>query len=137
MAQSEDILWEILKLMRGHTAGWTITIMDKPNHHEVENGYSVSQLKAHLVLKYLPSDIEDTIYFMKHREYLTEHGQGIMMPEIAYSLSEKAISVFDQKKLPSDEKAAFKESLWKIEPKFYGIGPNLKAWKKIFKRKKE
>ena len=138
MAQSEDVLWEILGLMRNHTTGWTSNIVGHEQHTEIKNGYAVSRLKAVLVLKFLPGDIEDTIYFMKHREYLITHGQGIIMPELVYSLTDKAISVCDSQTLPDDEKEAFKESLWKIEPKFYGIGPNLKAWKKkIFEWKKK
>lgn len=131
MAQSEKVLWEILSLMHENTAGWTITVADKPKHHEVENSYAVSHLKSQLLLKFLPSDIEDTIYFMKHREYIIIHGQGLIIPEIAYSMTEKAISVFNNKELPEEEKEAFKESLWNIEPKVYGMGPNLSAWKKL------
>ena len=36
--------------------------------------------------------------------------------------------------LPKEEEKAFKESLWKIEPEYYGIGPNLKAWKRAWKK---
>ncbi len=120
--------------MRGHTAGWSFTSLGETQNHKLENAYSINQLKTKLVLRYLPSDIEDTFYFMEHRGYLLIHGQGMINPKIAYTMTEKAITVFDQQKLPEDEREAFKESLWNIEPKFYGVGPNLSAWKELIKR---
>ena len=93
MPQSEDILWDVLKLMRGHTFHWDVTVGGNTNHSEIENGRAVSYLKSQLILKYFPSDIEDTIYFMKYRNYLMVHGQGMIMPEIAYSMTEKAIGI--------------------------------------------
>ena len=134
MAQSENILWDILNLMRGQTFHWDVSVGNNTNHNKVENCRGISYIKSQLVLKYLPPDIEDTIYFMKYRNYLIVHGQGMIMPELAYSMTEKAITVFDEKEIPIDEKEAFKESLWNIEPKLYGIGPNITAWKKLMKK---
>ena len=129
MAQNEDTLWEILDLLHGNQSGWTSDIGGNKQRTDIENGYAVSLLKGRLVLKYLPQDIEDTIYFMKHREYLVTHGQGIIMPEAVYSLTDKAIAIHESKILPEEEQAAFKDALWNIEPKLYGVGPNIKGWK--------
>ena len=134
LAQKEDVLWDILTYLNGNTAHWTITLLDKPQNHEQKNGMGVANLKSELVLKHLPTDIEDTIYFMKHRNYLRTHGQGMVMPELVYSLTEKGVEVAKAKELPEEEKVAFKESLWKIEPNFYGVGPSIPAWKKMFKK---
>ena len=122
MAQNEEALWEILTLLKGHDSGWTTSSAGQDQHTKIENGYPVGGLKGRLVLKFLPVDIEDTIYFMKHRDYLVIHGQGMIMPEAVYSLTEKAISVLETKQLPKVEKEAFRESLWNIEPKLYGMG---------------
>jgi hypothetical protein len=130
VAQNEDALWDILELLHGNDSGWTAEIAGREHRTDIENGYAVTSLKSRLVLKYLPSDIEDTIYFMKSRDYLIVHGQGMIMPEAVYSLSEKAISVYMSRELPEEERQAFKNKLWNIEPKLYGVGPNIKGWKK-------
>jgi len=136
MAQNEDVLWDILKLLHGNKSGWTKEIDGKKTRTNIENGFAVTSLKGELVLKYLPQDIEDTIYFMKHRSYLMTHGIGALInPEAVYSLTEKALSVSEEQKLPLEEIKAFEESLWNIEPKLYGIGPNIKGWKKKFSKK--
>ncbi len=130
MAQNEDALWEILNLMYENMSGWTSDIGGRKKRTDIENGFGVSPLKGRLVLNFLPQDIEDTLYFMKHRDYLMTHGQGMIMPEAVYSLTDKGISVYRSKSLPEEEKEAFKEALWNLEPKLYGIGPNLKGWMK-------
>ncbi len=129
MPQNEKVLWEILSLMHSNTTGWTNKISgQEPVENKIENGFGIHALKGRLVLKYRPDDIEDTIYFMWHRNYLAKHGQGMINPDIAYSLSEKALEVIKQGKLPEDEEHAFKESLWDIKPKLWGMGPNLSEW---------
>ncbi len=129
---NEDILWEILLLMQGHTASWEVRIVGMTTHNEIKNGYIVEKLKASLILKFSKSDIEDTVYFMKKRGYLKIHGQGIVFPELAYSMTDKAKSVFDKRVLPPEEREAFKESLLKIEPKIYWVRLNFCALKKLF-----
>lgn len=135
MPQSEEILWDILEIMTRRVSSWESKFGDSVSRSKVEIECGVHQLKAELVLKYLPADIEDTVYFMKYRGYLSTQGVGVMR-EISYSLTEKALAVYDEHVLPVEEAHAFKESLWKIEPEYYGIGPNLKAWKKWFLRRK-
>jgi hypothetical protein len=84
-------------------------------------------------LKYRPEDIEDTIYFMKHRGYLETHGYGFA-PEMVYSLTEKALDVAQSQKLPEEEEKAFQESLWDINPKIHGMGPNWReGWRRLKK----
>lgn len=131
MAHNEDSLWEILILLYRYKSGWMSKIGEQIQSTDFENGPRVSALKSKLVLNFLPEDIEETIYFMKHRKYLNVHGQGTIMPEAVYSLTEKAISVYENKKRPEEEIRAFKESLWNIEPKLYAMGPNIKGWKKL------
>ena len=101
----------------------------------IEHAFSVGELKGELVLKFIPADIEDTIYFLKHRGYLEHHGYGFA-PEMVYSLTDKAVEVFEQHQLPEEEQKAFKEALWDIKPNWYGMGPNLpeimKRVKKLF-----
>ena len=132
MAQKENIIWDILELLFGHNITMSQQQRDQdPVKSRVENAYSIGGLKGELVLRHSPQDIEDTIYFMKNREYLVEHGYGMMGPAMACSLSEKAIKVWKEKLLPAEEQTAFKESLWDINPKLYGIGPN---WKEMTRR---
>jgi hypothetical protein len=140
MAQNEQILWDVLGLLFGHSVEWTTqTAGNEPNSHTIENAFAAATLKGELVLRYIPADIEDTIYFLKYREYLVVHGHGLMLPEYVYSLTEKAIEVHVNRQLPEEEEKAFQESLWEIKPRVYGIGPNLpeflKRWRKLFSRK--
>ena len=132
MAQSEDILWEILNIMYEHKSGWTSEGQGKVHKTEIDNAHTIKDLKGKLVLKFIPQDIEDTIYFMKHRNYIGIHGHGTF--EFVYSLTDKAIEVYKKQLLPEDEREAFKSSLWTIEPKIYGMGPNIKGWKKEWKK---
>lgn len=74
---------------------------------------------------------------MKHRGYLLIHGQGMIAPEMIYSLSDKAVDVFESETLPEEEEEAFQEALWDIKPKLYGVGPNLREWKKRWQKRKE
>ncbi|WP_417387139.1 hypothetical protein [Gimesia sp.] len=136
MAQSEEILWDILTIMEGNNSIIESKSGDIEAENEVKNAYGVHNLKAVLLLKYLPADIEDTIYFMKHRDYLNleKHGYGQIALLEMFTLTEKALSVYEDQLLPKEEEKAFKESLWKIEPEYYGIGPNLKAWKRAWKK---
>lgn len=136
MPQKEEILWDILRLMHGHAASWTSTFGEKePVTHTYKNSYGITQLKGKLILKYLPDDIEDTIYFMWNREYLQKHGQGMLNPNILYSLQDKALSVIEQNKLPKEEEIAFRESLWEIKPKLWGMGINLPEFIRRIKKK--
>ena len=135
MAQNEKVLWDILNRLNGNNWTMATTIVgQEPTESVVENAFAVGTLKGALVLKYRPEDIEDTIYFMKHRGYLEIHGYGLMAPEMVYSLTEKALDVARSQKLPEEEEKAFQESLWDINPKFYGMGPN---WREVWKRFKK
>ena len=102
----------------------------------IENAIVAGLLKGELVLKHRPEDIEDTIYFMKHRRYLKTHGYGIAAPELAYGLTDKALEVVQSQKLPDEEEKAFQESLWDINPKVYGFGLNMREWIRRFKKRK-
>jgi hypothetical protein len=131
VAQKESVLLDALRLMRGNRNGWTVQMLDKdPAEHMFEDAVHVAKLRGELVLKYRPDDIEDTIYFMKHRGYIEVHGQGMAAPELVYSLTDKARMVADSGHLPSEEEAAFREALWDIKPKLWGMGPNLPEWLK-------
>lgn len=136
MAQNEEVLWGILNLLNGANVTMTRTTKGhEPNVSTVENAFAVAKLKGQLVLKHRPEDIEDTIYFMKHREYLETHGYGLVAPEMVYSLTEKAIEVAQSQKLPEEEGKAFQESLWDINPKIYGMGPNWReGWRRLKNR---
>ena len=136
MAQNEKVLWDILNHLTGKKVIMaTTTIGQEPTESTVENAFSVGKLKGELVLKHRPEDIEDTIYFMKHREYLETHGYGLMAPEMIYSLTEKALEVAQSQELPEEEEKAFQESLWDINPKVYGMGLNWQeAWRRFKKR---
>lgn len=126
MAQQEQALWDAIDLMLGRTSGWTTTSLGKePVETTIENGIGVNQLKAALVLKYKPEDIEDTVYFMKYRGYLVVHGAGVFNPEYVYSLSDKALEVASKGELPQEEQKAFNEALWSISPSMWGIRPNI------------
>jgi len=124
-----------LRLLHGHSVrSWLETEGQETQDHTINNAYSIGGLKGKLVLKYIPGDIEDTIYFLFNREYLVLHGRGSIAPEQAYSLTEKAIEVFQKKQLPLEEENAFKEALWDLKPNFYGMGPNLpEVWKRFKK----
>ena len=141
MAQQEQILWDILKLMYGRTSVWTTTVLQKePIHMEgvVENGIDSNKLKAELVLQYKPNDIEDTIYFMEYRGYFLIHKAGAFSGLMTYSLTDKALKVLDDGELPKEEQVAFREALWDIKPRVWGVSPNLpeilRRSKKLFGR---
>ena len=136
MAQNEKVLWDILNRLNGNKVIMaTTTKGQEPTESAVENAFPVGNLKGELVLKHRPEDIEDTIYFMKHREYLETHGYGFA-PEMVYSLTEKAVGVARSQKLPEEEEKAFQESLWDINPKIYGMGPNWReGWRRFKKRR--
>lgn len=136
MAQNEKVLWDILNQLNGKKMVMVQTIAgQEPKESTVENAFAVGKLKGELVLKYRPEDIEDTIYFMKYRGYLENHGYGLMAPEMVYSLTEKALEVARSQKLPEEEEKAFQESLWDINPKIYGMGPNWReGWRRLKKR---
>jgi hypothetical protein len=136
MPQNENVLWDVMRLLHGHsvTMGWAREDEEeKPS--PIENAFAVGKLKGELVLKHTPADIEDTIYFLKHREYLVTHGMGMVWPEAVYSLTDKAIDVFKRGELPKDEQKAFAEALWEIKPRFYGVGPNLPAMVRWMRRR--
>lgn len=133
MAQNERIVWDILNRLDGHTINMS-TSFGSEETKPVHNAYGVGQLKGQLVLRYKPDDIEDTIYFMKHRGYLIGHGFS-MMPEMVFSLTEKALEVARSEKLPSEEEKAFEEHLWDFSnPKIYGVGFNARElWRRLNK----
>ena len=127
MAQQEQALWDTLELMLGRLSGWTTTEPNKePIETKIENGIEEGQLRGELVLKYKPDDIEDTIYFMKYRQYFKIHyaggGRGAW---VVYSLSDKALEVARGGKLPEEEQRAFREKLWNLEPSMWGVSPNI------------
>jgi hypothetical protein len=137
MAQQEQALWDTLKLTYGHTSGWETTVLEKePTKTVVENGISSSKLKAELVLKYKPSDIEDTIYFMEHRGYFLIHKAGAFSGLMVYGLTDKALKVLSDGVLPKEEQIAFREALWDIKPRVWGVSLNLpeimRRGKKLF-----
>lgn len=136
MAQNEKVLWDILNLLDCKKMIMAKTIKgQEPKESAVENAFAVGKLKGELVLKHRPEDIEDTIYFMKHRGYLETHGYGLIAPEMVYSLTEKALDVAQSRKLPEEEEKAFQESLWDINPKIYGMGSNWReGWRRLKKR---
>ena len=137
MAQNEKVLWDILNRLNGNNVTMTKTILDhEPTESVVENACAVGKLKGELVLRHRPEDIEDTIYFMKHLEYLETHGYGLMAPEMIYSLTEKALEVAQSQELPEEEEKAFQESLWDINPKFYGMGLNWREGLRRFQRRR-
>jgi len=108
MAQNENVLWDMLRLLHGHSATSRFEEKGQDTQEDtINNAYTIGGLKGRLVLKYKPEDIEDTIYFLKNREYLVTHGRGLIAPEQIYSLTEKAIEVFQNKKLPQEEENAF------------------------------
>ena len=132
MAQNEKVLWDILSRLNGHDIIMKLAIKGQaPQQSTIENAFAIGKLKGELVLKYRPDDIEDTIYFMENREYLVKHGYGTFAPEMAYSLTEKALEVAQSQKLPEEEEKAFQEALFDINPKFYGMGPN---WREVWRR---
>lgn len=128
MAQQEQALWDTLGLMLGRGSGWTTTTPTRPNEEpikkRIENGISDSELRGALVLKYKPADVEDTIYFMKYREYFyIDKAGGCSL--VVYSLSDKALEVASSGKLPEDERKAFRDELWNIKPGMWGFSANL------------
>ena len=135
MPQKKEIVWDVLKLLNGNSIIRSTEIKGQPpTETTVENAYIIAKLKGELVLKYLPNDIQDTIYFLKNRSYLLIHGQGLIAPELLFSLSDKALQVIRDNKLPDEEEKAFEEGLWNFEPNFYGVGPNVsEGWKRIKK----
>ena len=136
MAQNEKVLWDILNRLNGNNVTMTTTTVgQEPTNSVVENALAVGKLKGELVLKHRPEDIEDTIYFMKHREYLDNHGYAFA-PEMVYSLTEKGLDVAQSQKLPEEEEKAFQESLWDINPKFYGMGLNWREGLRRFQRRR-
>lgn len=143
MALNEDVLWIVLELMHNRSDTWTLRILTDPDSPfesttTEDHSMTVANLKKTLVLQYRPADIDDTVRFLKTRGYLLPHGYGIAAPEMAYSLSPKAINVLDRRTLPYDEQRAFDERILEAEkPEIYGIRLNLpelwkraKAWRK-------
>jgi hypothetical protein len=53
---------------------------------------------------------------------------------MVFGLTEKALELVQSRKLPEEEEKAFKESLWDINPKLYGVGPN---WREGLRRIKK
>lgn len=138
MAQNEQILWDVLQLLHGRSHGFEVQTKDQqPAAQMIEHAFPVGKLKGELALKYIPADIEDTIYFLKHRDYLKIHGLGLIVPEMMYSMTEKAVAVFEERQLPKEEQKAFEEALWNIKPSLYGMGPNLPEFKKRAKKLKK
>lgn len=139
MAQNEDTLWDILRLLDGHHITMPEKLHEPEKRVPLENAYEIKVLKGELVLRHAPQDIEDTIYFMKHRGYLTSFGYKAMWPEAALILTDKAQKVSREQKLPEDEETAFHESLWDIsKPKVYGMGFNFgELWRRIKKRQQK
>ena len=135
MAQNEDTLWDILGLLDGHHIRMPEKLGDPKKQIVLKNTYEIKLLKSELVLRHTPQDIEDTIYFMKHREYLTNFGYRAMWPEAALILTEKALKVRHEGQLPDEERKAFQEVLWDISrPKIYGIGFNFgELWRRMKK----
>ena len=139
MAQNEKTLWDILNLLNGKRIA-VAKHFNKPEDKKILNNAAETRaLKGNLVLRHAPQDIEGTIYFMKHRGYLDNFGYGILLPEVAMFLTDKALNVIREEKLPEDEEKAFQQALWDItNPKFYGMGFNFgELWRRTKKRFKE
>ena len=126
LPQKEKILWDALSLMYKQDVTVTTTYMgEEPKKKVVKNAIGVVDLKGRLVLKYIPADIEDTIYLLKNRDYLITEKTGNGGYDFVYSLTDKAIKVASSQKLPTDEEVAFKEALWDINPGIWGVRLNV------------
>jgi len=139
MAQNEKTLWEILNLLKGKQIAVAKQFNTPEDKQILENAAKTRDLKGDLVLRNAPQDIEDTIYFMKHRGYLDNFGYGILLPEVVVFLTDKALGVMREGKLPEDEEKAFQQALWDIsKPKVYGMGFNFgELWRRTKKRFKK
>lgn len=135
MPQRENVLWDVLGLMNGHQVTETTRILDKPpTVNMYDNAYSVTEMKGILVLSHSPRDIEDTLCFMEHRSYFKIHIDRLLPYLPIFCLSDKAMEVVQSKSLPEEEEKAFQESLWNVDPKLYGVGPN---WREAMRRLKK
>ena len=135
MALNENVFWTVLDLMHNHSDSWTLRILIDPSFESTttkDHAITVGRLRARLVLQYPRIDIEDTIHFLKTRGYLLTHGHGIAAPEMAYSLSSKAIDILQGRTLSEEEQKAFNKRILEAEkPGMYGIRLNLpELWKR-------
>jgi hypothetical protein len=137
MAISEKICWEVLKKAHGKTVtfGWT-TPGEKPKNPPTENAIGIGKLKSELVLHHSKQEIEDSLYFLEHRGYLSIHSLGLG-PPMLYSLTQKAIDILERGSFSEEEEHAFSEALFDLnKPGSFGLKFNVgELWRRVKKWK--
>jgi DNA-binding PadR family transcriptional regulator len=141
MPISEELCWKALKMAQDN---YVFKSWLKGNEKElgnIENAIPLFVLEKELVLKYTKSQIEDSLYFLRKRQYFIVHGiQGLT--RVVYQLSESGLDVLKKGSFLPEEQAAFSESLFDIkQPGWLGLKFNLgeshRRIKKLFRRIKK
>ena len=135
MPLSENLCWEVLNKTKGKSVliAWL-----KGNDSEepaIENAIPLFVLERDLVLHYVKTEIEDSLYFLEKRGYIIRHGfHGLT--RVAYQLSDSAIEVLEKGSFTQEEQEAFKEALFDLKkPGWLGMNFNLGEVIRRFKKR--
>lgn len=105
MAISEKICWWVLKRTKDRSVSIGLSSPgEKQQGRSIEHAAGIVELEKELLLHYCKQDIEDSLYFLEKRGYL-------VVPRMAYSLTEKAIRALEAGSFSEEEEKAFSEAL--------------------------
>jgi len=132
----EKVCWAVLQKAHGHSVlfGWT-SPDEKPKGPPIENAIGIGALEKELVLHYSKQEIEDSLYFLEKRGYLSIHSIGMGLPMV-YSLTQEAIATLERGSFSEEEENAFREALFDIkQPGWFGLKFNVgELWRRFRKR---
>ncbi|MCP4413068.1 MAG: hypothetical protein GY808_10965 [Gammaproteobacteria bacterium] len=122
----EDLCWKILKRISGESVfeKW-LKGGDSDDESVIENAIPLFALEKELVLNYVKSEIEDSLYFLEKRGYIIKRGFN-GLTRVVYTLSNSAIRALEIEKFTDEEQEAFKEALFNAkQPGWLGLKFNL------------
>jgi hypothetical protein len=134
LAVAEKLCWEILKSAEGQSVSCVWLKGKDSKESPLKNAVPLFVLERDLVLRYRKNQIEDSLYFLEKRGYLTRHGfQGLT--RVAFQLSESGVEVLKKGVFSPEEHQAFREALLDLrQPGLWGMKFNLgEAWRRLRK----
>jgi hypothetical protein len=134
LAISEKLCWDILKSIEGQSVSRVWLKGEHSKEPPLQNAVPLVVLERDLVLRYQKNQIEDSLYFLEKRGYLTRYGfQGLT--RVAFQLTASGANVLKTRTFTPEEQQAFREALLDLkQPGVWGMKFNLaEAWRRLRK----
>jgi len=111
---------------------------NKPSGGMVEypDAALIHEIEKTLVLNYSRSQIEDSMYFLEKRGYVSPHRYGVAGPDILLALTSAGKKIIDSGCFLDEEQTAFSNALIDVKtPGMFGVKFNLgELWRRIKKK---